>query len=83
MSVTKKPSSPKSVEEFIHSSPTATTNQTELSKKESSRVPVQLRVPDNLLGQIDDAVAKRQPAPSRHQWILEAIYDKLGRDFNN
>lgn len=42
--------------------------------------PVKLRVPDDLLRQIDIAVNQRRPVPSRHQWILEAIYEKLDRD---
>ncbi|NJN48561.1 MAG: hypothetical protein HC805_00490 [Alkalinema sp. RL_2_19] len=51
-------------------------------KKENKQaeVGVKLRVPESLLEEIDAAVAERQPAPSRHQWILEAIYEKLDRE---
>ena len=41
--------------------------------------PVKLRLPQILLQQIDDSVGKRKPCPSRHQWILEAIYEKLAK----
>ena len=61
------------------------------SKKESTKTanasaetsdiqPVKLRLPQTLLEQIDGCVAKRKPAPSRHQWILEAMYEKLSRE---
>lgn len=81
MSVTKKPTPPKSVDEFIQSAQATVLNA--MPAKTASVQPVQLRVPEDLLTQIDQAVNKRRPAPSRHQWILEAIYDKLGRDPNN
>ncbi len=41
---------------------------------------LKLRLPVALLAEIDAAVKSRRPAPSRHQWILEAIYEKLSRD---
>ena len=41
---------------------------------------LKLRLPVDLLAEIDAAVKSRRPAPSRHQWILEAIYGKLSRD---
>ncbi len=41
---------------------------------------LKLRLPESLLRRVDDAVAQRRPAPSRHQWILEAIYEKLDRE---
>ncbi len=75
MPVRKKPTAPKTVDEFIHSAST--------DKKESNGRalhPVKLRLPDELLVRIDAAVNKRRPAPSRHQWILEALYEKLDRE---
>jgi hypothetical protein len=73
---------PKSVDEFIHSgSIDSTKKQTEATANKSDTVqPVKLRLPEKLLQQIDDVVAKRKPAPSRHQWILEAVYEKLTRE---
>ncbi|NKB17121.1 MAG: hypothetical protein HC770_01700 [Pseudanabaena sp. CRU_2_10] len=41
---------------------------------------LKLRLPVDLLAEVDAAVKSRRPAPSRHQWILEAIYEKLARD---
>lgn len=41
---------------------------------------LKLRLPVELLAEIDAAVKRRRPSPSRHQWILEAIYEKLGRE---
>jgi hypothetical protein len=41
---------------------------------------LKLRLPLDLLAEVDAAVKSRRPAPSRHQWILEAIYEKLSRD---
>jgi hypothetical protein len=72
MAVIRKP---KSVDEFI----------TAGSAVENSGVtvkPVQLRLSIDLLEQIDNEVSQRRPVPSRHQWILEAIYEKLQRTNN-
>jgi hypothetical protein len=41
---------------------------------------LKLRLPVELLAEIDAAVKRRRPAPSRHQWILEAIYEKLSSE---
>ena len=45
--------------------------------------PLKLRVPATLLAEVDAAVARRRPSPSRHQWLLEAIYEKLDREAGN
>lgn len=41
---------------------------------------VQLRIPDSGVSQIDAILATQRPKPSRHSWILEAIYEKLDRE---
>ncbi|NJK51540.1 MAG: hypothetical protein HC936_00095 [Leptolyngbyaceae cyanobacterium SU_3_3] len=41
---------------------------------------LKLRLPVDLLKRVDEVVKSRRPAPSRHQWILEAIYEKLDRE---
>lgn len=75
MTVRRKPTAPKNVEEFIHAA------KTDKNGNEGEVIhPVKLRIPDDLLSRIDAAVGKRRPAPSRHQWILEALYEKLERD---
>lgn len=77
MTVRRKPT--KSVVDFIHA------GGTDPAEKKAAEVPadaiqaVKLRLPQSLIDQIDDAVAGRKPPPSRHQWILEAIYEKLER----
>ncbi len=38
---------------------------------------LKLRIPTELLEEIDQLVASRRPSPSRHQWILEALYEKV------
>jgi len=74
MSVRKKPTAPQNVHEFIHAA------GAEKTQPEEVIVPVKLRVPEQLLTQVDLAVNKRRPVPSRHQWLLEAIYEKLERE---
>jgi len=76
MAVTRKP---KSVDAFIHNGGTDSSEKKAAEVLANSIQPVKLRVPQSLLDQIDVAVAKRKPEPSRHQWILEAIYEKLER----
>ncbi|MGI0494312.1 hypothetical protein ACN4EG_21200 [Alkalinema pantanalense CENA528] len=49
-------------------------------KEKEEESGVKLRLPLSLLQRIDAAVESRKPSPSRHQWILEAIYEKLDRD---
>ncbi|MGI0488570.1 hypothetical protein ACN4EK_24430 [Pantanalinema rosaneae CENA516] len=81
---------PKSVEEFIESGgsvsqvpvPTPPPAKAPASAKEEEKG-LKLRLPVSLLEQVDAAVASRRPAPSRHQWILEAIYEKLDREQDN
>jgi hypothetical protein len=76
MTVTRKPHS---VEDFINNSAVAaeSTAQVELA---ADIQPVKLRMPVELLKDVDDARSKRKPRPSRHQYILEALYEKVGRE---
>lgn len=41
---------------------------------------VQLRLPQGTIDEIDEVLEKRTPKPTRHHWLLEAIYEKLERD---
>lgn len=41
---------------------------------------LKMPLPADLLKRVDEVVKSRRPAPSRHQWILEAIYGKLDRE---
>lgn len=76
MSVRRKPKS--SIEAFIRAA-TVDQSQAMPAMSEQKVHPVKLRIDDSLLARIDEAVSARRPVPSRHQWILEAIYEKLER----
>jgi uncharacterized protein (DUF4415 family) len=82
MAIARKPK-PKTIDEFIEEGGSAPVAMEPAEKKpvrtEKAEQPVKLRVPADLLEQIDAAVAAKRPAPSRHNWILEAIYEKLAR----
>jgi hypothetical protein len=41
---------------------------------------VNLRLPVNVLAQIDQALELRQPKTSRHYWLMEAVLEKLQRE---
>jgi CheY-like chemotaxis protein len=41
---------------------------------------VRLRIPEELLAEIDAAVERRRPVISRHQWILEALTEKAEQE---
>lgn len=82
MVVRRKPKA-NSVEEFIQEGGAApqvvSADRTEKRSKEELQS-LKLRLPVELVAQVDASVAKRRPAPSRHQWLLEAIYEKLERE---
>ena len=50
---------------------------------EVARKLVQLRLPHELLVRVDRALKARTVPPSRHNWFLEAIYEKLAREENH
>lgn len=64
---------PISVDDFILDAGSDAQNQ-EAGEQIKS---LKLRIPADLLEQIDNSVKSRRPSPSRHQWILEALYQKL------
>jgi hypothetical protein len=85
MAVRQKPKGitrkPKNVEDFIQeggSVPQVATPQN--APDEPDVKGLKLRLTVELLTEIDAAVKQRRPAPSRHQWILEAIYEKLEQE---
>jgi len=41
---------------------------------------VQLRLMPDVVTEIDGTRSSRRPKPSRHSWLLEAIYEKLERE---
>ena len=64
---------PTSVDDFILDAGSDAQNQ----EAEEQIKSLKLRIPADLLEQIDNSVKSRRPSPSRHQWILEALYQKL------
>jgi hypothetical protein len=92
MAIAKKPSrSPaptaidpeeKKIQELISrggSQPT-TTPPPEAAVK--SPTPILLRIPAEMVGQLDAALKARPVRLPRHTWILEAIHEKLLRDLS-
>ena len=46
----------------------------------SARVPVTVRLPQNVIEQIDEALGHRDIPQSRNNWIIEAAVEKLKRN---
>ena len=46
-------------------------------QQDAGKKNLQLRLEADLIGQIDTARKTKAVPPSRHTWILEAIYEKL------
>lgn len=49
-------------------------------KPQEGTTPVVLRVPTEMLEQIDTSVKARPIRTPRHTWLLEAVYEKLARE---
>jgi len=75
MAVTRKP---QSVDEFINGSAVAA-ESLPLVESIADIQAVKLRLPIDLLSAVDEARSRRKPRPSRHQYILEALYEKTSR----
>lgn len=79
MAVSRKPAAAANVEAFIREGGSVTQGS-QANGDETDVKGLKLRLPGELLAEVDAAVKRRRPAPSRHQWILEAIYEKLERE---
>lgn len=80
MAVTRKPSNKADVSEavinaIIEKGGSVAQDKTDVGKKN-----LQLRLESDLINQIDEIREKRTIPPSRHTWILEAIYEKLQKE---
>ena len=53
------------------------------SKKKVEKIPVQLRLPSDLISTIDDLIDNRVVRVSRHAWFLEAIAEKIKKESMN
>ena len=51
----------------------------QVPQRGSKTAPIVLRLPAEMLEQIDAAVRSRPVKTPRHTWILEAVYEKLAR----
>ena len=49
------------------------------SSSERKTIPVTLRVPSELLKQVDEFLKTRPVPLPRHTWLLEAVHEKLAR----
>ena len=84
MAITRKPqattsqSPPVDVEALINRGGSSPRSAPPDTKPEI--VPIQLRLPADMLNQIDSAVKARPVRLPRHTWILEAIHEKLSRE---
>lgn len=50
------------------------------NKQAKTEMLVNLRLPADVVQQIDAIVVKRRIKTSRHTWLMEAIYDKLEKE---
>jgi hypothetical protein len=77
MALRKRPK-PEETDQWIQAANVEDNKLSEESEREIQSVRV--RVPLDLLEAIDQLVVKRQPKTSRHNWILEALYEKVKRE---
>jgi hypothetical protein len=79
MALRKRPK-PEETEQWIQA---ANVEDNKLSEEFEREIQsVRVRIPVDLLEAIDQLVGERQPKTSRHNWILEALYEKVKREKN-
>ncbi|MGI0120211.1 hypothetical protein [Zooshikella sp. RANM57] len=76
--VTVQSQTPTNVEEFIEQG--GSVPQEAKKKKAQTIQYTQLRLTEDEVKLIDKAREARRPKPSRHAWILEAIYEKVDKE---
>ncbi len=57
------------------------TNEAETKVEQEKICRIQLRLPKSKVEQIDESIKRRDVKVSRHIWFLEAIEEKLKRDY--
>ncbi len=57
------------------------TNEPETKDEQEKICRIQLRLPKSKVEQIDESIKRRDVKVSRHIWFLEAIEEKLKRDY--
>jgi hypothetical protein len=81
MAVTRKPKRPDeaSVQRLINQGGTAAADKP--PHDDDSLFPVLLRLPVDMVAQIDAAVRRRRPVRiSRQAWIIEALHERLSQE---
>lgn len=80
MTVRRAPTQPldRKAEEFINQGGSTAAAKSEPSNKAEATVNV--RLPVDVLAQVDEVVKQRRARIPRHSWLLEAIYEKLDRE---
>jgi predicted DNA binding CopG/RHH family protein len=79
MALRKRPK-PEDRDKWISEAATSDKPQ-QLEEEETKTIQdIRLRIPTDLLEEIDQSVAKRKPKISRHNWILEALHEKVKRE---
>ena len=53
---------------------------TEKTSKSKSEQTVNIRLPEDILNEIDNSVSARRIKISRHTWLMEAIVEKLDHE---
>jgi hypothetical protein len=79
MAISRKPSKP-DVSEATINAIIEKGGSVAQDKKEVGKKNLQLRLETDLIDQIDEIREKRTVSPSRHTWILEAIYEKIQKE---
>ena len=86
MTISTKPKSNEPTEaeikKFISKGGTAPANSEIPETENDDFTPVTLRIPKPFLKDIDNALKSKPVKKPRHQWLLEAAYEKLEREKN-
>lgn len=82
MPISRKPKSKPSVSEKAISAVIEKGGSVPAEKnpKSKSEQIVNIRLPEEILGEIDQSVGTRRIKISRHTWLMEAIIEKLDRE---
>ena len=82
MPIARKPKikptvSEKAISDLIEKGGSVPTEKNSKSKNEQT---VNIRLPEDILNEIDNSVNSRRIKISRHTWLMEAIIEKLDRE---
>lgn len=78
MAISKKPKRRETVDDIISKGGSSSKIHGTEASKDVARV--QLRIPQSKISEIDKILERYDPMPSRHHWLLEAIYEKIKRE---